>query len=122
MMRVPPLSRLARTTLLWGTLMAVEPCLTLGADISPADRDAIFEGALQGCDEKMPEAIRQRVGVAAVLNFCYCYSNEVARTITDEQIDALADWSRPPTAIPHYGETMRNAWRACEKQLLTKTP
>src|SRR5262245_22550933 len=122
MIRAAALGRLAGHALLCGALTVVEPCITLGAEISASDRDAVFQGALQGCNEKMPEAIRQQVGVDAVLNFCYCYSNEIARTITEEQLDALADRSRPPSAIPHYGETMRNAWRACEKQLLTKAP
>jgi hypothetical protein len=100
--------------------MALAPCIALGAEISPGDRDAIFQGTGRACNEQMPLAIRERAGADAVLNFCSCYANEVARTITEEQVDALADESVPPDAIPHYGETMRNAWRACEKQLLTK--
>ena len=115
-------SVLCRLALLCGALLVLGPPIALRAEISPGDRDAVFQGAVQGCNEKMPKAIRQRVGATAVLNFCYCYSNEIARTITEEQVDALADWSRPLDAVPHYDETMRNAWRACEKQLLTKAP
>jgi len=105
--------------LLCGALTLPAP-FVFAADISPGDREAVFEGAGQACNQQMPEAIRQRAGAAAVLNFCSCYASEVARTITVEQVDALADTSRPLDAIPHYGETMRNAWRACEKRLLAK--
>src|SRR5262245_41420486 len=101
MIRASVLCRLSGNALLCGALMVIGPGITLGAEISSSDRNAVFQGALQGCNEKMPEAIREQVGVAAVLNFCYCYSNEIARTITEEQLDALADWSRPPATIPH---------------------
>ena len=115
-----PILRLAARTLLCGALMALAPNVTLGADISPGDRDAVFKGTGRACNEQMPEALRQRAGAAAVLDFCSCYANEVARTVTEEQVDALADESRPPDAIPRFDETMREAWRACETQLLTK--
>lgn len=119
MMRVPKRCGGVAGALLSGALIFTAPLL-LAAEISPGDREAVFEGAGQACNQQMPEAIRQRAGAAAVLNFCSCYAGEVARTITEEQVDALADESRPLDAIPHYGETMRNAWRACEKQLLAK--
>jgi len=113
-------SRVVGYTFLCGVLMLLEAPVTLGAGISPGDRDAVFQGTGRACNEQMPEAIRQRAGASAVLNFCSCYAKEIARTITEEQADALGDWSVPPDAIPHYDETMRSAWRACERQLLTK--
>src|SRR5215470_4994379 len=119
MQRVSMFRRLGASAILCGTL-ALQTPIILGAEISPGDRDAVFEGAVLGCNEKMPAALRQRVGAAAVVNFCSCYAKEIASTITEEQLDALADWSRPVDAIPHYDETARNAWRACEKRLLTR--
>lgn len=95
--------------------------MTVGSEISPGDREAVFQGSVEGCQDKMPEATRQRVGAAAVLNFCSCYAKEIALTITEEQLEALADWSRPPEAIPHYLETARNASAACEKLLTNET-
>src|SRR5215470_14032944 len=91
----------ARLALWCGALAVLAPCITLGAAISPGDREAVFQGTGRACNEQMPEAIRQRAGATAVLNFCSCYANEVARTITVEQVDALADTSRPLEAIPH---------------------
>ena len=119
MTRVSMLCRLTASAFLLSAL-AFQPPTILGAEISPGDRDAVFEGAVLGCNEKMPEALRQRVGAAAVLNFCSCYAKEIARTITEDQLDALADWSHPVDAIPHYDETARSAWRACQKRLLTR--
>jgi len=112
--------RLTGHALLCAALGVLAPCIALGAGISPGDREAVFQGTGRACNEQIPEAIRQRAGAAAVLNFCSCYANEVARTITEEQVDALADWSVPPDAIPHYDGTMRSAWHACERHLLTK--
>src|SRR5215813_8056362 len=120
MTSVPALCRLGGYTVLCAVMTGLGSGITLGAEISAGDRQAVFEGSVLGCNEKMPNALRQRVGSAAVLNFCSCYAKEIARTITEEQLDALADWSRPADAIPHYGETARSAWRACEKQLLTR--
>jgi len=111
--------RLAGHALLCAALGVLAPCIALGAEISPGDREAVFQGTGRACNEQIPEAIRQRAGADAVLNFCSCYANEVARSITEEQADALADWSVPPDAVPHYDETMLSAWRACERQLLT---
>ena len=78
---------------------------------------------MEGCNERMPNVIRQRVGPSAAAGFCSCYANEIANNITLEQVDALAALkARTPTAsaIPGYGETMAKAWRVCEKQYLSR--
>ena len=70
----------------------------------------------------MPKIIRQRVGPSVVTRFCSCYANEIANNVTKEQVDALAA-AGPHTpnaaAIPRSEETIRKAWRACEKQYLS---
>ena len=113
------------TALLCGALVVFGPHRALAAALSPTDRQAVLSGTFQGCNEKMPKIIRQRVGPSVVTRFCSCYANEVANNVTKEQADALAA-GRPnaPTAaaIPRYEETIRKAWRACEKEYLSKVP
>jgi hypothetical protein len=108
-------------TLLCGALGIVDPHPALAAPLSPSDRQAVLDGTLQGCNEKMPKVIRQRVGPSVVTRFCSCYANEIASHVTKEQADALAAGPYPPiaAAIPRYEETIRKAWRTCEKQHLS---
>jgi hypothetical protein len=93
----------------------------LAAPPSPSDRQAVLDGTLQGCNDKMPKVIRQRVGSTVVTRFCSCYASEIANNVTKEQTDALAAGPHPPivAAIPRYEETIRKAWRTCEKQYLS---
>jgi hypothetical protein len=109
------------STLLCGALVILCPHPALAAALSPSDRQAVLDGTLQGCNEKMPKIIRQRVGPSVVTRFCSCYANEIASNVTKEQADALAAGPRPPiaAAIPRYEETIRKAWRTCERQYLS---
>jgi hypothetical protein len=103
-------------------LVVLAPQARPAAAISATDRQAVLRGTLEGCKEKIPNVIRQRVGPSAAAGFCSCYANEIANNITQEQVDALAALkARSPTAsaIPGYGETMTKAWRVCEKQYLS---
>lgn len=114
-------TRLAARTWLCGTLVSLAPCIALGAEISPGERDAVLRDTGRACNEQMPEEIRQRAGAAAVLNFCSCYANEVARTITEEQLHAPVVGPGSATAIARYAETARNARGACDNQFFLTT-
>jgi hypothetical protein len=83
------------------------------------DRVAIQKGSFQGCLEKMPADVRARFGRLATGRFCSCYASKIADTITRTQIDAMLK-ANSQNDIPGYAETMQNAWRACEKQHMTR--
>ena len=92
-----------------------------GAIAEPAypDRVAIQKGSFQGCLEKMPTEVRARFGRLAMGRFCSCYASKIADTITQTQIDAMLR-ANTQDDIPGYAETMKNAWRACERQYMTR--
>src|SRR4030095_8420008 len=92
-----------------------------GAAGEPAytDRVAIQKGSFQGCIEKMPPDVRARLGRLPVARFCSCYALKIADTVTRTQIDAMLK-ANTQEDIPGYAETMKSAWRACERQYITK--
>jgi hypothetical protein len=83
------------------------------------DRVAIQKGSFQGCIEKMPPEVRARVGRLATERFCSCYASKIADTITRAQIDAMLR-ANTQDDIPGYAETMKSAWRVCERQYMTR--
>jgi hypothetical protein len=96
-------------------------CSASGAIGEPAhtDRVAIQKGSFQGCVEKMPLEVMARLGRLATERFCSCYASKIADTITRTQIDAMLK-ANTQDDIPGYAETMKSAWRVCEKQYLSK--
>jgi hypothetical protein len=83
------------------------------------DRVAIQRGSFEGCLEKMPAEVRARFGRLAMARFCSCYASKIADTITRTQIDAMLN-ANTQDDIPGYAETMKSAWRACERQYMTR--
>jgi len=83
------------------------------------DRVAIQKGSFQGCLEKMPAEVRARFGRLAMARFCSCYASKIADTITRTQIDAMLN-ANTQDDIPGYAETMKSAWRVCERGYMTK--
>lgn len=59
-----------------------------------------------------------RLGRLATERFCSCYASKIADTITRTQIDAMLK-ANSQDDIP-YAETMKSAWRVCERQYLSK--
>ena len=83
------------------------------------DRIAIERGSFHGCVEKMPAEVRARFGRLTIARFCSCYASKIADTITQTQIDALLK-ANTQDDIPGYAETMKSAWRVCERGYMTK--
>jgi len=83
------------------------------------DRVAIQKGSFQGCIKKMPPEVRARFGRLAMERFCSCYASKIADTITQTQIEAMLR-ANTEDDIPGYAETMKSAWRVCERQYMTR--
>ena len=69
----------------------------------------------------MPLPTRAQFGRLAVARFCSCYASNIANTITEEQLDAMLKANLRGREIPGYKETLKGAWRACEKHYTTKS-
>src|SRR4029453_1032954 len=83
------------------------------------DRIAIERGSFQGCVEKMPAEVRARLGRLAMARFFSFYAAKIAETITQTQIDAMLK-ANTHEDIPGYAETLKSAWRVCERQYITR--
>jgi hypothetical protein len=104
-------------------LSVVLTCLASSAlgELTDADRNAIQKGSFQGCIENMPLPKRAHFGRLAVARFCSCYASNIANTITEQQLNAMLEANLRSSEIPGYEETLKGAWRACEKHYTTKS-
>jgi hypothetical protein len=83
------------------------------------DRVAIQKGSFQGRIKKMPPEVIARLGRLATERFCSCYASKIADTIPQTQIDAMLK-ENTQDDIPGYAETMKSAWRVCERHYLRR--
>ena len=104
-------------------LIVVLTCLASSAlgELTDADRNAIQKGSFQGCIENMPLPTRAHFGRLAVARFCSCYASNIANTITEQQLDAMLQANLRGSEIPGYEETLKSAWRACEKHYTSRS-